>query len=260
MEFTRNSHSHFWKKDGKQYGDEYLAELDFIEVVERQKEGYESDVEDPDDNIVNDNAEEEDDDDDYQSDNAGNDAAGTSDRWAWSGDVGMYVGLSVCLHHSVCKRVCVCGCAHAWMCVCACGGLWPLCKHACVWAACLCTCTCKHAHRCVCLYVEEEVVEERGKKGRQEGHVWQLLLRWTDVTHRRVPLEDKAARCHPNVWTKLSQQTTCASKVYYSRDAGARLGARNGLGRRFRLGMYNACTNSTLLNMFETFVHVLFTF
>lgn len=32
------------KQDGKQYGDEYLAELDFIEVVERQKEGYESDV------------------------------------------------------------------------------------------------------------------------------------------------------------------------------------------------------------------------
>ncbi|BFZ05005.1 hypothetical protein BsWGS_08044 [Bradybaena similaris] len=31
-------------EDGKQYGDEYLAELDFIEVVERQKEGYESDV------------------------------------------------------------------------------------------------------------------------------------------------------------------------------------------------------------------------
>ena len=189
--------------------------------------------------------------------------------WVTGGlGVGMWVCLSVCLHHSVCKcvcvraRVCVCGCAHAgtWMCVCACGGLWPLCKHACVWAACLCTCTCKHAHRCVCLYVEEEVVEERGKKGRQEGHVGQLLLRWTDVTHRRVPLEDKAARRHPNVWTKLSQQTTCASKVYYSRDAGARLGARNGLGRRFRLGMYNACTNSTLLNMFETFVHVLFTF
>lgn len=32
-------------EDGKQYGDQYLAELDFIEVVERQKEGYESDVE-----------------------------------------------------------------------------------------------------------------------------------------------------------------------------------------------------------------------
>ncbi|CAL1549015.1 unnamed protein product, partial [Lymnaea stagnalis] len=31
-------------EDGKQYGDEYLAELDFIEVVERQKEGYESDI------------------------------------------------------------------------------------------------------------------------------------------------------------------------------------------------------------------------
>ena len=72
----------FLHQDGKQYGDEYLAELDFIEVVERQKEGYESDVEDP-DNIVNDNAEEDDDDDDFQSDNGdgGDDgAAGSSDR------------------------------------------------------------------------------------------------------------------------------------------------------------------------------------
>ncbi|GLV36651.1 eggless [Carabus blaptoides fortunei] len=34
---------------GVNYGDEYLAELDYIEVVERQKEGYESDVEDIDD-------------------------------------------------------------------------------------------------------------------------------------------------------------------------------------------------------------------
>lgn len=31
-------------EDGQQFGDEYLAELDYIEVVERQKEGYESDV------------------------------------------------------------------------------------------------------------------------------------------------------------------------------------------------------------------------
>ncbi len=31
-------------QDGQQYGDEYLAELDYIEVVERLKEGYESDV------------------------------------------------------------------------------------------------------------------------------------------------------------------------------------------------------------------------
>ncbi|XP_021368077.1 histone-lysine N-methyltransferase SETDB1-B-like isoform X3 [Mizuhopecten yessoensis] len=31
-------------EDGQQYGDEYLAELDYMEVVERQKEGYESDV------------------------------------------------------------------------------------------------------------------------------------------------------------------------------------------------------------------------
>ncbi|XP_037083746.1 histone-lysine N-methyltransferase eggless-like [Pollicipes pollicipes] len=31
-------------EDGKNYGDEYLAELDYIEVLERLKEGYESDV------------------------------------------------------------------------------------------------------------------------------------------------------------------------------------------------------------------------
>ncbi|KAJ8299143.1 hypothetical protein KUTeg_023203 [Tegillarca granosa] len=31
-------------EDGQQYGDEYLAELDYMEVVERQKEGYESDA------------------------------------------------------------------------------------------------------------------------------------------------------------------------------------------------------------------------
>lgn len=30
------------------YGDEYLAELDYIEVVERFKEGYESEVIEPD--------------------------------------------------------------------------------------------------------------------------------------------------------------------------------------------------------------------
>ena len=29
---------------GKNYGDEYLAELDYIEVVEKLKEGYESDI------------------------------------------------------------------------------------------------------------------------------------------------------------------------------------------------------------------------
>lgn len=34
---------------GVNYGDEYLAELDYIEVVERQKEGYESDVTDMED-------------------------------------------------------------------------------------------------------------------------------------------------------------------------------------------------------------------
>ncbi len=35
----------FCYQDGQQYGDEYLAELDFIEVVERGKEGYESEAE-----------------------------------------------------------------------------------------------------------------------------------------------------------------------------------------------------------------------
>lgn len=33
---------------GKNYGDEYLAELDYVEVVEGIKEGYESDVLEPD--------------------------------------------------------------------------------------------------------------------------------------------------------------------------------------------------------------------
>lgn len=32
---------------GKNYGDEYLAELDYVEVVEGIKEGYESDVLEP---------------------------------------------------------------------------------------------------------------------------------------------------------------------------------------------------------------------
>ena len=34
-------------QDGKAFGDEYLAELDLIEVVEKHKEDYESDVEEP---------------------------------------------------------------------------------------------------------------------------------------------------------------------------------------------------------------------
>lgn len=36
-------------EDGTQYGDEYLAELDYIEVVEMKKAGYEPDAVDPDD-------------------------------------------------------------------------------------------------------------------------------------------------------------------------------------------------------------------
>jgi len=31
-------------EDGKQFGDEYLAELDLIESIEQAKDGYESDV------------------------------------------------------------------------------------------------------------------------------------------------------------------------------------------------------------------------
>lgn len=34
-------------QDGKQFGDEYLAELDLIEVVETTKDDYESDVVEP---------------------------------------------------------------------------------------------------------------------------------------------------------------------------------------------------------------------
>ena len=33
-------------KQGKDFGDEYLADLDFIELVENSKEGYESDAKD----------------------------------------------------------------------------------------------------------------------------------------------------------------------------------------------------------------------
>ncbi|XP_041471640.1 histone-lysine N-methyltransferase eggless-like isoform X1 [Lytechinus variegatus] len=41
-------------RKGKEHGDEYFAELDFIENVEAKKEGYESDVEDPIDNDLSD--------------------------------------------------------------------------------------------------------------------------------------------------------------------------------------------------------------
>ncbi|KAK3591876.1 hypothetical protein CHS0354_005079 [Potamilus streckersoni] len=46
-------------EDGQQYGDEYLAELDYIEVVERHKEGYESDVDDDDEMLGKDEEEDE---------------------------------------------------------------------------------------------------------------------------------------------------------------------------------------------------------
>ena len=40
-------------RQGQNYGDEYFADLDLIEIVERNKEGYESDVsEDEGDNPV----------------------------------------------------------------------------------------------------------------------------------------------------------------------------------------------------------------
>ena len=40
-------HCVVYVQDGKAFGDEYLAELDLIEVVEKYKEDYESDVEEP---------------------------------------------------------------------------------------------------------------------------------------------------------------------------------------------------------------------
>ncbi|XP_029829493.2 histone-lysine N-methyltransferase SETDB1 isoform X4 [Ixodes scapularis] len=59
-------------EDGNQYGDEYLAELDHIEVVEKQKEGYESDVVNSDEEETSEkkeeDEEEEDDDDEAVSD------------------------------------------------------------------------------------------------------------------------------------------------------------------------------------------------
>ena len=42
----------FVYQDGKQYGDEYLAELDYIEVVEGAKAGYESSVDNSDSTSV----------------------------------------------------------------------------------------------------------------------------------------------------------------------------------------------------------------
>lgn len=47
---------------GVNYGDEYLAELDYIEVVEKQKDGYESDVEDVEENASDKSKEDEDED------------------------------------------------------------------------------------------------------------------------------------------------------------------------------------------------------
>ncbi|KAK3101842.1 hypothetical protein FSP39_006755 [Pinctada imbricata] len=59
-------------EDGQQYGDEYLAELDYIEVVERQKEGYESDANS--DEGIGRNSDEDDYDDDEESDHSSSDS------------------------------------------------------------------------------------------------------------------------------------------------------------------------------------------
>jgi hypothetical protein len=55
-------------KEGKTFGDEYLADLDYIEVCEHHKEGYESDVEEDDEDYDEESDEcyqEEDDEDDH---------------------------------------------------------------------------------------------------------------------------------------------------------------------------------------------------
>ncbi|XP_043220666.1 histone-lysine N-methyltransferase eggless-like isoform X1 [Amphibalanus amphitrite] len=64
-------------EDGKNYGDEYLAELDYIEVLERLKEGYESDVVD-DDESGDEKRDEEKSDDETSPGGDDEDVAGTS--------------------------------------------------------------------------------------------------------------------------------------------------------------------------------------
>lgn len=59
--------SECWQ-DGQTYGDEYLAELDYMEVVESHKEGYESDVPDLQDNSNCEEEEEEEDEDEDDED------------------------------------------------------------------------------------------------------------------------------------------------------------------------------------------------
>ena len=57
-------------QEGKTFGDEYLADLDYIDICETQKEGYESDVElsdeDYKDSDENNHDDEDDDDEDYK--------------------------------------------------------------------------------------------------------------------------------------------------------------------------------------------------
>ena len=46
--FRRLIYFYFFFQYGQDFGDEYFAELDLIEVVERNKEGYESDIDEED--------------------------------------------------------------------------------------------------------------------------------------------------------------------------------------------------------------------
>ncbi|ESP01220.1 hypothetical protein LOTGIDRAFT_111681, partial [Lottia gigantea] len=79
-------------QDGKQYGDEYLAELDFIEVVERQKEGYESDVEEPDSHIEEDIADEEDEEEEEEEEFEGTQHnSGSDSEFYFANPVAIYV-------------------------------------------------------------------------------------------------------------------------------------------------------------------------
>lgn len=71
----------FPTQDGHQYGDEYLAELDMIEVVERTKEGYESDVVDPDEEESSQEEEEEEEEGEEEYEEEEDDNG--SDRWVY---------------------------------------------------------------------------------------------------------------------------------------------------------------------------------
>ena len=44
--------------EGKKFGDEYQAELDYIETIQESKEGYESGVEEPDGSVSSDSNDE----------------------------------------------------------------------------------------------------------------------------------------------------------------------------------------------------------